>query len=43
MNAHHEKMLEKVGEGILQAAEAHERQLDEQLKSLEKMGKLFGI
>jgi hypothetical protein len=37
MNSYQEKLMERVGEGILQAALAQERKLDEQL---EKMGNL---
>lgn len=39
MDFAHAKAMEKVGEGILQAAEAQERKLDAQLKSLENLGK----
>jgi hypothetical protein len=36
--AKHAMMMERVGEGILQVAQAEEKRLDEQLKSLENLG-----
>lgn len=37
-DAQHRRMMENVGDGILQVAMAEERKLDAQLKSLEKLG-----
>lgn len=34
----HAMLMERVGEGILQVAQAEEKRLDEQLKSLENLG-----
>lgn len=36
----HAQAMEQVGAGILQAAEAQEKQLDAQLRDLENLGKL---
>ena len=38
MNPQQAKLMEQVGQGILQVAEAEERKLDEKLKSLENLG-----
>ena len=35
----HAMLMERVGEGILAAAQAQERAIDQQLKALETMGK----
>ncbi len=37
----HAMLMERVGEGILAAAQAQERAIDQQLKALETMGKYF--
>uniref|UniRef100_A0A7S0SSS6 Thioredoxin domain-containing protein n=1 Tax=Chromulina nebulosa TaxID=96789 RepID=A0A7S0SSS6_9STRA len=37
MDAHHNMLMEKVGEGILQAAQAEEQKLDAKLKALENL------
>lgn len=39
MDRAHAQAMEQVGAGILQVAEAEERRLDAQLKSLENLGK----
>lgn len=39
MEAHHAKIMERVGEGILQHAQLEEQKLDAQLASLENLGK----
>ncbi len=41
MDAQHAMMMERVGEGILQAAQAEECRLDAQLASLETLGKNY--
>lgn len=38
MNAQQQMIMERVGEGILQVAEAEERKLDAQLKNFENLG-----
>lgn len=36
----HAMAMERVGEGIIRAAEAHEKALDAQIKDLENLGEL---
>jgi hypothetical protein len=43
MDARHAAMMERVGEGILAAAEAQEKRLDAQLKGLENLGETDSI
>lgn len=43
MDRAHAAAMEQVGAGILQVAEAQERQLDAQLKGLENMGKFYDL
>lgn len=41
MTSQHEMMMERVGESILQVAEAQEKKLDSKLKELENLGALI--
>ena len=41
MNAQQMKLLESVGEGILQVAAREEKKLDQQLKDMENLGFYF--
>ena len=41
MNAQQVQLMERVGDGILQVAEAEEKRLDAQLKSLENLGEII--
>jgi hypothetical protein len=38
MDPYQSKLIEQVGEGILQVAQAEEHKLDEELKALDKLG-----
>ena len=43
MDSQHLKLMENVGKGILQVAEAEEKRLDAQLRDLENLGELKHI
>ena len=41
MDPNQMKLIERVGEGILQVAEAEEKKLDAQLRNIENLGRLL--